>query len=134
MRQIKITVTTDFGYLLNDDNKIAKLIIDRILLNFKLNLFKYHINNEETIAEHILIKMLQNCFPINFICSSKNIPFKVIIQRNPKEEDRIILYSIHPTVLIEDIYIDVAYYLEKLLDVCEHIQILNIETEYINDD
>ena len=48
------------------------------------------------------------------------------------DNDEIILYSLYPTIMIEKTYIDVARYLEKLLGICEHIQILNIKTEYVH--
>jgi len=40
MEQIKIIAQTDFGYLLDDNDEIAEMIINQFFLNLQLNLFQ----------------------------------------------------------------------------------------------
>jgi len=134
MEQIKIIAQTDFGHLLDDNDEIAHMIIDRFLFNLRLTSFKYHIENEKIIDKNKLIGKLRSYFSINLICSFEEALFKLIIKRNAVGNDEIILYSMSLAVMIQNNYINVAYYLEKLLDICEHVQILNIKTERVNNE
>jgi len=124
MDQIRIIVSTDFGY---DEQKL-KIFFNRILFNLRSNLFEFSIEGSNKIDKVACIAAMQNHFPIIFLCSFQETYFKLSIHKNAKEDDSITLLSLAPILYTPKKHINIPYYVLKMLKICDQMLICNLET------
>jgi hypothetical protein len=72
-------------------------------------------------------------FPIQFYAKKEDVPFKVEIKRSEQGYDFVSVYSLKPYLMkkgygSEEEKIDVAFYVERLIELCENFAIYELKT------